>query len=236
MNSTSIAVCGAVLVAAAVSAAHANDGPQYVTKQLPPATIFHGSRNRDATPTINRAPISRGQSIAPGNQSQLGRVQMPGQVANQQSTPPNAAAKPMTRVVFDQFGRAYVIQLDPKLDPFRRPDDPNDKQNDKPQPDQPKPKTPQELARERAVQQSQQFFSDLYGSRRSAYNQSQQNYSTHNINRDNQNQSGYSPSDYSYHNQRFTPSFHNQNTFNQTQQGYNFHLQSNTPNASHLFR
>ena len=220
------------MVAAAVSAAHADNGPQYVTKQLPPATIFHGSRNLDATPTINRAPVSRGQFMAPRSQPQPGRVQMPGQVANQQSTQPNAAAKPTTRVVFDQFGRAYVIQLDPQLDPFRRPDD----QNDKPQPNQPKPKTPQELAQEIAVYQSQQFFNDLYGSRRSVYNQSQQNYSTHNINRDNQNQSGYSPTNYSNHNQSYVPSFHNQSTFNQSQQGYNFHLQNSTPDASHLFR
>ena len=225
-----IACLTLVVIASAVfNGAHhvvaQDDGPQFVTKQLQPASVFHGSRNTGNATSQSRAPAPRVLPGLGGQQNLAARNTRSGNQTAPQTGTANQGQQKTTRLVFDQYGRPIVLQLDPALDPFRNP---NAEQ---------RPKTPEELARERAALQSQRFFRDIYGSRRSTYNQNQHNYSYHNINRNNQNRHGYSPTDYSRHNQNYRPSFHNQNNYNQSRQGYNFHLQGTSHNTcSHLWR
>jgi hypothetical protein len=219
------------LLSARNSFAQEDEGPQYVTKQLPPATVFHGSRNiGNGSP--GRTPATRVFTDAAGRRLVAPGLVAPGLQPGQNPASANNTGRPQqqqttTRLVFDQYGRPIVLQLDPKLDPFRRPNDDTEQQ---------KPKTPQELAQERAALQSQRFFREIYSYRRSTHNQSQYNYSTHNITRSNQTRPSFQASQFSRHNQQFRPSFHNQSNFNQSRRGYSFHLQRSSQAASHLWR
>jgi hypothetical protein len=227
LSITFLILCGAINGAFAQT----DEGPQYVTKQLPPATVFLGTRNRGDATALGRTPFSKAASAAArsGRQAFQPSVQAQTVPPGQNAVPANAAnsqPQKITRLVYDQFGRPYLVQLNPKVDPSGRPIEDTK---------QPKPKTPQELAHELAVLQSQRFFRDIYRSRNSTHNQTRYNYTTHNISRSNQSHSGLRTSNFSTHNQSFRPSFHNQTRHNQSNAGYSFHLQGSAV-SSHLYR
>ncbi len=71
---------------------------------------------------------------------------------------------------------------------------------------------------------TERFFRNLYGHRRSTFNQSQQGYTLQGLSTANQNTYGYSRYGQTIYGQSYSrPGFHNQSTFNQNQYNYSLH-------------
>jgi len=181
------------------------------------ATIFYSSPSRQVTPPAGQPvqyPTVYGQYPTGYGQypsQQAGRGVPPGSVATQGQAGTTPPGFPQTRATGQQAARGQQSRRSQQADQR------NVRDQDRKNRQQQLPVYIPDPATER-------FFRNLYGHRRSTFNQSQQGYTLQGLSRANQNTYGYSQYGQTRYGQSYSrPGFHNRSTYNQSQHNYSLH-------------
>jgi|GEM_PF-3220020 hypothetical protein len=181
------------------------------------ATIFYSSPSRQVAPPSGQPvqyPTVYGQYPTAYGQypsQQAGTGVPPGSVATQGQAGTAPPGYPQTRAAQQQAARGQQSRRGQRAD-----------QRDVR--DQDRNKRQQQLPVYIPDPATERFFRNLYGHRRSTFNQSQQGYTLQGLSRANQNTYGYSQYGQTRYGQSYSnPGFQNQSTYNQSQHNYSLH-------------